>query len=171
MSTQTKEKQATDEMMGTKPQKEHEWLQKLIGEWNTEAEMNMPDGSKSSSKGKESVKSLNGLFSYHHGTGTAPGGVPFEIFVALGYDVTFKEYRACYVMNMSSHIWNYKGQLSNGGKTLTLDCVGPSMTSDGTANYRDIIELEDNNHRTLTSYLEVAPGKYEQMMKVKYTRA
>lgn len=172
MSTQTQEQKQSDEMMGTKPIKEHEWLQKLIGEWKTEAEMSMgPGNEKGKSRGTESVRSLGGLFSYHHGKGAAPNGDPFEIFVALGYDVTFKEYRACYVMNMSSHIWNYKGKLSNDGKTLTLDCVGPSMTSDGTANYRDVIEIQDDNHRTLTSYWEDENGKYQEMMKVRYTRA
>ena len=172
MSTQTKQPEMTDEMMGTKPLKEHEWLNKLVGEWKTEAEMVMgPDKPKATSQGTESVKNLGGLIALGHGKAKMPNGDPFEMYSALGYDVTFKEYRSCNIMSVSSHIWNYRGKLSSDGKTMTLDCVGPSMTSDGTANYRDVIEIQDANHRTLTSYWEGENGKYEEMMKVRYTRA
>lgn len=44
-------------MMGTSPTRQHEWLQKLVGEWRTETEMTMPDGSKQKSQGAESVSS------------------------------------------------------------------------------------------------------------------
>src|SRR5947209_20229560 len=171
MSTQTKDQPPADESMGTKPQKEHEWLSKLVGEWNAEADMCMPDGSKSTSKGTESVKSLSGLFSYHHAKLAMPGGPSIEVYVALGYDVTFNEYRKVDVMSVSSHIWNYKGQLSSDGKRLTLDCEGPNMNGEGTAQYRDVIEVQEDNHRTLTSYWQLENGQFEEMMKVRYVRA
>lgn len=170
MSTETKE-QPQDEMMGTKPVGEHAWLQKLVGEWNVSSEMMMPDGNTMTTEGKESVKSLGGLWAVGHAT-SSMNGEPVEMFNALGYDVSFKEYRGCWYMSMSSHLWKSVGTLSEDGKKMTLDCVGPDMEKDGeTANYRDVIELIDDNTRTLTSFGEQPNGEWQQYMKATYRRA
>lgn len=158
--------------MGTKPVKEHEWLQKLVGEWRIETEMVMgPGGPTEKSQGSESVKSLGGLWSFSEGKSTMPGGAPIQYYTALGYDVSFKQYRGCWFASMSSHLWKYEGELSADGKVMTLSCVGPDMEKDGeTANYRDVIEITDENHRTLTSYGQDEKGEYQQFMKASYTR-
>jgi hypothetical protein len=173
MSTTTTDKPEEAMEMGTKPLKEHEWLQKLVGEWKTEAEMSMgPDQPKVKSTGTESVKSYGGLFAFGEGKGTMPNGDEMGYKFALGYDVSFKEYRAVKFMSVSSHLWNSKGTLSADGKVMTLDCVGPNMYKDGeTANYRDVIEIVDDNHLTYTSFGEDESGKMEQYMKAQYTRA
>lgn len=168
MSTQTEE--PTTEM-GTRPVSEHQWLQKLVGEWQTETEMTMPDGTTMKSKGSESVKSLGGLWAYGEGKGAMPEGNSMTYYVGLGYDVSFHEYRGFMIMSVSSHLWKYAGHLSPDGRTMTLSCVGPSMTRDGaTANYRDIIEIIDDNHRTLTSMGEDDNGQWQVHMKSHYTR-
>lgn len=168
MSTETQEQME----MGTKPAAEHKWLEQLIGEWKTEAEMTMPDGSTQKSTGSESVQSLNGLWAYGHGKATMPGGSPMNYYTGLGYDLTFKEYRGFMMMDVSSHLWKYTGELSADGKVMTLNCVGPNMEKEGeTANYRDIIEIIDENHRTMTSMGEQPNGEWMQYMKVSYTRA
>lgn len=157
--------------MGTKPVREHEWLQKLVGEWRTESEMTMPDGSKATSRGTESVQSLGGLWSFGHGKAQMPGGAPMEYYTGLGWDLTFKEYRGFMVMSVSSHLWKYEGALSADGRVMTLDCVGPNMEKDGeTANYRDVIEIIDDNHRILTSSGQQEDGSWQQFMKASYTR-
>jgi hypothetical protein len=168
MSTETQE--AIE--MGTNPVREHEWLKNLIGEWRTEVEMNMPDGSTARGTGRESVTSLGGLWAFGDGEGVMPNGSPMQYKVALGYDVSFKEYRGCNIMSVSSHLWKYTGTLSADGKTMTLNCVGPDMEVDGeTANYRDVIEIVDDNHRTLTSYGEdKKTGEWQVWMTSRYTR-
>src|SRR5690242_13199950 len=103
MSTTTKEKQDEAMEMGTKPVKEHAWLQKLVGEWKTEAEMWMgPDQPSVKSKGSETVTSFGGLFAFGEGKGTMPNGDEMGYKFALGYDVSFKEYRAVKFMSVSS---------------------------------------------------------------------
>ena len=168
MSTETQEAME----MGTKPIKEHEWLQKLVGEWRTEGEMMMgPDQPKTKSQGTESVKSLGGLWAFGNGKGTMPDGSMMEYRTALGYDVSFKEYRGCWIADMSSHLWKQVGELSADGKTMTLNCEGPHMEKDGeTANYRDVIEIIDDNHRKMTSYSQDEDGKWQEFMTVQYTR-
>ena len=174
MSTTTTERQAAAEAMemGTKPVKEHEWLQKLVGEWRTEAEMSMgPDKPPVKATGTENVRSLGGLWAFGEAKTQMPHGAPMEYCTALGYDVSFKEYRGCWIASNSSHLWKHAGTLSADGKTLTLNCVGPNMEKDGeTANYREVHEILDDNHRTLTSYAEDENGEMKQYMKVLYTK-
>ncbi len=169
MSTEQKEKQEIE--MGTKPVVEHAWLQNLVGEWKSETEMTMPDGQTMNATGSESVKSLGGLWAFGEGRGAMPDGSTMEYKVALGYDVSFKEYRGCWFASMSSHLWKYVGTLSADGKTMTLNCEGPHMEKDGeTANYRDVIEIVDKNHRTLTSFGQGDDGEWCQFMKANLTR-
>ena len=165
------EAQETTEM-GTKPVAEHEWLKNVIGEWRVESEMVMgPDGETAKSEGTESVRSVAGLWAIGEGKGAMPDGTPLTMMNGLGYDVSFKEYRAFWLMSASSHLWKSVGTLSEDGKTMTLDCEGPSMTEDGkTAPYRDVIELIDADHRTLTSYWKGDDGEWQRMMKATYTR-
>ncbi len=173
MSTQTAEKpEATEMEMGTKPVPEHAWLQQLVGEWRVVSEMNMgPDKPVQKSEGKETVKSVGGLWAFGEGTAFMPDGSHMQHYSTLGYDVSFKEYRGCWFASMSSHLWKYVGTLSADGKTMTLDCVGPNMFKDGeTANYRDVIEIIDADHRTMTSYGQDDDGNWQQFMKLHYTR-
>jgi hypothetical protein len=171
MSTQTLEAPEAVEM-ATKPVPAHEWLQKLVGDWRIEAEMTMgPDGPKQKVQGSESVKSVGGLWAFGEGRWTMPDGMTMQYYSTLGYDVSFKEYRGCYFMSVSSHLWKQVGELSADGKVMTLNCVGPNMTKDGeTANYRDVIEIIDANHRTLTSNGQDENGKWHEFMKARYTR-
>jgi hypothetical protein len=177
MSTETLEAPAAPETMeapemGTKPVREHEWLQKLVGDWRAESEMTMgPDQPKQKSEGNESVKSLGGLWAFAEGTAAMPDGTAMTYYSTLGYDVSFKEYRGCWLASMSSHLWKQVGELSADGRIMTLSCVGPHMTKDGeTANYRDVIEILDENHRTLTSLGQDENGEWSEFMKVHFTR-
>jgi hypothetical protein len=159
--------------MGTKPIKEHEWLNNLLGEWRTETEMVMePGGKPMKTEGRESCKSLGGLWAFSEGDGKMPDGTPVKMYTSLGYDVSFKEYRGCWFGSMSSHLWKYVGELSADGKTMTLNCEGPDMEKDGeTALYRDVIELVDKDHRTLTSYgQDKKTGEWQKFMTTEYTR-
>jgi len=171
MSTQTIEAQEEIEM-GTKPIQEHQWLQKLVGEWRIETEMTMgPDGPTQKLEGRESVKSLGGLWAFGERTTMMPDGTAMIQYSTLGYDVSFKEYRGCMFFSMSSHLWKYVGELSADGNVMTLNCVGPSMTKDGeTANYRDVIEILDDDHHTLTSYGQDDNGEWQKFVKASYTR-
>lgn len=168
MDTQTQEPVE----MGTRPIKEHEWLQKLVGKWRFNAEMWMgPDLPMARSEGVEVVKSLGGLWAFAERTGTMPNGSPVATYATLGYDISFKEYRGCWFGSMSSHLWKQVGKLSADGRVMTLDCIGPDMVNEGqTANYREVIEIVDENHRTLTGYGPGESGEWMEYLKFSYTR-
>jgi hypothetical protein len=158
--------------MVTKPLQEHEWLKQLVGEWRIESEMTMEPGApKLKSEGKASVKNMGGLWAVTETKETMPDGTEMQSYHALGFDVSFKEYRGCMFMSASSHLWKYVGELSADSKTMTLNCEGPDMVKDGeTALYRDVIELIDENHRTLTSHGQDENGEWQEFMKAHYYR-
>jgi hypothetical protein len=63
--------------MPVQPQKEHQWLQKLVGEWTYETEAMMePDQPPAKWTGTETVRSLGGLWLLAEGQGEMPDGDP-----------------------------------------------------------------------------------------------
>src|SRR5262245_44312172 len=77
MSTQTQEAPS----MATRPIQEHQWLQHLVGEWRIESEMTMEPGQpKQKSQGRESVRSLGGLWAVSEGDTTMPDGTAMRYY-------------------------------------------------------------------------------------------
>jgi hypothetical protein len=155
--------------MQSEPQKEHEWLQKLVGDWTSEAECSMgPDKPPETFKGTESVRSLGGLWAVCEGL---PGGGTATTIMTLGYDPAKGKYVGTFVGSMMTHMWLYEGGLDESGKVLTLDTVGPSFAGDGTmAKYKDVIEFKSDDHRVLTSQVLGDDGKWTRFMTANYRR-
>jgi hypothetical protein len=156
--------------MQAKPQKEHEWLQKFVGEWTTEAEMAGPAPSEKC-RGSEVVRSLGGLWVVCEGQGEMPGGGPATMLMTLGYDPDKKRYIGTWVGSMMNTLWLYDGSLDAAEKILTLNAEGPSFTDPTkTAKYQDIIEFKSDDHRTLTSRTLGDDGTWTQFMVAHYRR-
>jgi Protein of unknown function (DUF1579) len=155
-----------------KPQKEHRWLQRLVGEWTFEGEASMgPDKSAEKFTGKESVRSLGGLWILGEGEGEVPGGVTNGTILTLGYDPQKKRFAGTFISTMMANLWVYEGQLDTTERVLTLDCEGPSMTEDGgMAMYQDIIELVSDDHRILRSRVRGNDGQWQEFMVAHYRR-
>jgi len=158
--------------MKVEPQKEHQWLQKLVGEWTCEAEMTMKPGEPPvKSKGTESVRSLGGLWILAEGQGEMPGGGSATTMMTLGYDPQKKRYIGTWVGSMMTHLWVYDGALDAAGSTLTLDTEGPSMAGDGKmVRYQDVVEIKDDDHRILASQALGEDGKWRRFMVADYRR-
>ncbi len=158
--------------MQTEPQKEHEWLQKLVGEWTSEVEASMgPDKPPETFRGTESVRSIGGLWTVGEGRGDMPGGGIMTTIMTLGYDPARKRFVGTFVGSMMTHLWIYDGELDLAGNKLTLDAEGPSFTGDGkTAKYRDAIEFKSDDHRVLTSHMLGDDGQWHGFMTAHYRR-
>ena len=158
--------------MKAEPQKEHQWLQKLVGEWTCEAEATMEPGKPpEKSSGTESVRSLGGLWILAEGQGEMPGGGSATTMMTLGYDPQKKRYVGTFVGSMMTHLWVYDGALDAAGRVLTLDTEGPSMAGDGKmAKYRDVIEFKSDDHRVLTSHVLGDDGTWQAFMTAHYRR-
>ena len=158
--------------MKVEPQKEHQWLHKLVGEWTCEAEATMEPGKPpEKSSGTESVRSLGGLWILAEGQGEMPGCGPATMMMTLGYDPQKKRYVGTWIGSMMTHLWVYDGSLDAAEKVLTLDAEGPSMAGDGKmAQYRDVIELKSDDHRVLTSHVRGDDGTWQAFMTAHYRR-
>jgi hypothetical protein len=154
------------------PQKEHQWLQKLVGEWTYEAEATMEPGKPPERfTGTESVRSLGGLWILAEGQGEMPGGGAATMIITLGYDPQKKGYVGTWVGSMMTHLWVYDGTLDAAERVLTLAAEGPSMAAEGKlAKYRDVIELKSDDHRVLTSHALGDDEKWNQFMTTHYRR-
>ena len=158
--------------MMAEPQKEHQWLQRLVGEWTSESEAVCAPGEPPMKfQGSESVRSLGGLWILAEGQGEMPGGGLGKMLLTLGYDPQRKRYVGTWVGSMMTHLWVYDGSMDATGKVLTLETEGPAMTGDGKmAKYKDVIELRSDDHRVLTSHMRADDGTWQQFMTAHYRR-
>ncbi len=159
--------------MQAEPQKEHEWLQRLVGDWTFEFDGNMgPDQPNEKARGTERVRSLGGLWIVAEGEGEMPGGGAATTLLTLGYDPRAGHFVGTWVGSMMTHLWIYRGELDGAGKVLTLDSEGPDMSGSGEMrHYRDVIELLSDDHRTLTGNMQDKDGNWREIMVAHYRRA
>ena len=158
--------------MLAEPQREHNWLQKLVGEWTFETEATMEPGKPPEKfNGKESVRSIGGLWMVCEGGGEMPGGGTATTIMTLGYDPAKKKFLGTFIGSMMTHMWVYEGELDAAEKVLTLDTEGPSFKGDGKlVKYQDIIEIKSDDHRTLSSQTLGEDGKWHRFMTANYRR-
>ena len=158
--------------MKSEPQVEHQWLQKLVGEWTSEAEMTMKPGEPLvKAEGTETVRSLGGLWTLAEGKGEMPGGGEATTIMTLGYDPKQQRYVGTWVGSMMTNMWIYNGSLDAAGNALTLNTEGPSMAGDGKMQrYQDVIEFKSDDHRILASQVLNDDGSWTRFMTAHYRR-
>jgi len=152
-----------------KPQKEHDWLQQLVGEWETESEVITEPGKPPvKSKGVESGRSIGGFWIQCENRGEA-FGTPYTGILTLGYDAEKKKYVGTWIDTMLPRLWTYEGAVDAAGKILTLEAEGPTGEPGKVGKFRDAIELKSKDHKVLTSAME-KDGKWVPYLTVNYRR-
>jgi len=154
------------------PQKEHQWLQKLVGEWTYESEaVTQPGKPPEKFIGTEDVRSLGGVWVLCEGRGQVPGGGIATTIMTLGYDPAKRRFVGTFIGSMMTNLWVYDGELDAAAKVLTLDSEGPSFSEEGKmARYKDVIEIKSDDRRVLTSSFLGDDGKWHQFMTANYRR-
>ena len=160
-----------DAMKAT-PQKQHDWLHRLVGEWRFETDAPAQAGRPASKVvGTETVRSLGGLWVLAEGQGEMPGGGPATTLMTLGYDPAKERFVGTWIGSMMAYLWVYDGELDPAGRVLTLNAEGPSMAGDGRmAQYQDMIEFKTDDHRVLTARVKGEDGQWQQFMTMNYRR-
>jgi hypothetical protein len=155
---------AEDPMMPA-PQKEHQWLKQLAGEWETEAEMVMEPGKPPlKCTGTETVRTLGGFWLVGEMKSNVMG-IPVTGVMTVGYDNAKKKYVGTWVCSMEGHLWKYEGEVDSAGKVLTLNTEGPDMTKPGKmCKMKDVLEVKGPDHVVLTSHMLTEDGKWVQFM-------
>ena len=158
--------------MPAAPQREHEWLHKMVGEWTSEAECAMEPGKPPEKfSGTETVRSLGGLWVVAEGQGEMPGGGTATTIMTLGFDPQRKRYTGTFIGSMMTYLWVYDGALDATERSLVLEVEGPSMAGEGgMAKYRDVIEWKSDDHRTLSAHVLLPDGTWQKFMTAHYRR-
>ena len=153
------------------PQKEHQWLQKLVGEWTYEIETMMGSEPNEKSTGTETVRSLGGIWVLAEGQGEMSGCGPATTLMTLGYDPQQQSYVGTWIGSMMTYLWQYKGELDADETVLTLNSDGPVMTGEAKiGKYKDVIEFKSDDHRVLTSHMLRDDGQWQHFMTAHYWR-
>jgi hypothetical protein len=158
--------------MFAKPQAEHQWLDKLLGEWVYTGECDMgPDQPKMKHTGKVSGRSLGGLWIMLEMTMSAPDGNGASTSVmSLGFDPEQQKYVGTFFGSMMAQLWIYSGTVDASGKKLTLDTRGPKFDGSGQTAYQDIVEWTGENEWTLSSQLQQDDGSWKHFMTATHRR-
>lgn len=158
-------------LMNAEPHEEHRWLNRLLGEWTSEAEFAMEPGQAPSTfVGTESVRTLGGLWVLAEGRGEMPSGGGMATVMTLGFDPRRERYVGTFVGSMMTHLWLYEG--TRDGQVLTLDTEGPNPMTGGQtlAKFKDVITIESDDHRVLTSAVLTDDGTWRRFMTAHYRR-
>lgn len=146
------------------PTPEHDWLQRLVGDWTWEAEP-VPGQTFHPMHASETVRALGKL--WIQGESRGDHGINQ---LTLGYEPRTRRYVGTWVGSNAAHLWVYEGVRE--GDRLRLHARGPSMAMDGTlAEYVDEIELVGPDERVLRASYQGADGGWTHFMTMRYRRA
>jgi len=140
----------------SQPEKEHEWLQQLVGEWETHGKAEAGPGQPAfECDGTESTRSIGGLWIVADGEAHAMG-MEVHSMLTLGYDPEKKKFVGTWIDSMFNHMWKYEGTLDESGKVLTLMTEGPNMLNPKEmAKYKEVLEIKDKDHKIFSSHMQV----------------
>jgi hypothetical protein len=159
--------------MFAKPQKEHHWLDALVGQWTFEAKAEMGPGQPEHRMlGKATGRSLGGLWvlieSEHAAEKPEEQGTTI---MSLGYDLTKRKYVGSFVGSMMDFQWIYAGSLDESQRKLVLDTVGPRFDGQpGEAKYQDMLEQVSPDHWILSSQVLGDDGQWKHFMTSHHKR-
>ena len=154
------------------PQKEHQWLQKFVGEWTVEGgEITESDQPLMNWKGSERVRALGDFWILAESQGDMPEGAASTMIMTLGFDPQKGKFVGTFLAEIATNLWIYEGVLDAAERVLTLDTEGPNMVEEGKlASYQDIIEFVSDDHRIMTSRMLGADGQWRQIMTTHYRK-
>lgn len=154
-----------------KPAKEHAWLQKLVGDWETDMECPTEPGKPPMKvKTTESARLIGSFWVVSEGSGEMMGA-PFSSVLTLGYDGEKKNYVGTWIDSMTGYLWKYEGTMDEAGTKLTLDTEGPCPMQGGKiCKFKESLEFKDNDHRVFTSRIQGDDGEWKVLMTMTSTR-
>jgi hypothetical protein len=152
-----------------KPQKEHEFLKKFVGEWESVGKGTPMEGQPAvECNATANTRMMGDFWMVSEGHGDAMG-TPMETLMTVGYDTEKGKYVGTWVDSVFNHMWKYEGTVE--GEKLTLNAEGPDMMNPGRmTQYQDIFEFKSPDHYTLTSRAQDKDGKWVTFMTAEVNR-
>lgn len=154
------------------PEKEHQWLEQFVGEWETESEGSMgPDQPVMQCKGTMNCRMLGGFWVVNEMNADMMG-TPMTGIQTIGYNGEKSKYVGTWVDSMMNHMWQYEGTVDKSGKILTLEAEGPNFMAEGkTTKFRDAYEIKSSDHIIAISSMLGEDGKWVVFMTGNMRRA
>lgn len=147
------------------PTEEHEWLQKFVGDWESDIRVFMePDAPPMEVKATESFRSIGGFWVIGEINGEMMDA-PFVGAFTVGYDPAEEKYIGTWVDSMNSFLWEYEGSVDETGTILTMEAQGPCPMRPGLTTFRDVTEFKSDDHRVVTSSILGDDGEWITIMK------
>lgn len=164
--------------MELKLQKEHAWLQKLVGHWTYETEIPMEGGAPPMKfSGTETIRAIGDAWIQGEGVCHMPDGATDTTMLTLGFDERKGKFVGTWFGSMMTNIWNYLGTLDVDEKVLTLDTEGPNCMVEATAGesklykFKEVIEMKSSDHRQFSSSMLGDDGQWKTLLVSQYHRA
>ncbi|MGU3495025.1 DUF1579 domain-containing protein [Xanthobacteraceae bacterium A53D] len=157
-------------MMNVTPSPEHDWLRRLMGDWTFESDTISPEGTQTIG-GSETVTAVGEVWIEARMIVEERSGNVAHNVLTLGFDTEKKRFVGAFVSSHMTKLWTYEGDLSADGRVLTLETEGPSFTGEGTARYRDVMEITDADNRVFYSEGEKPDGSWMRFQSTRYRRA
>ncbi|HEX7154622.1 MAG TPA: DUF1579 domain-containing protein [Thermoanaerobaculia bacterium] len=168
----TTDSQPPEGMQAPEPEEEHQWLAQLLGDWTFDGEAEMGEGKPPAKfEGRESVRALGEVWILSEGESPLPDGGVARSVMTLGYNPQKQRFTGTFISSMMTHLWLYEGTLDEAQRVLTLASEGPGMTPGTTARYKDVIEIDGDDRRTMSSFVEGEGGSWNRIMTMRYRRA
>lgn len=156
-------------VMDAKPQAEHRWLRKLVGQWKTESEASATGMPTERMIGTETVREFGDFWILTEGKGDVGGQAAYANRMTLGFDTHRRRFAGTFIDSSMAFLWVYDGRLE--GDVLTLESEGPAFDgSPGMGKYRDIIQFLSDDDRVLRSDVLGPDGEWREFMVMHYRR-
>lgn len=153
--------------MPPKPTEHHERIQKDVGMWDGEFEMNMM-GQTMNGKVTERVEAFGDYWTISHMEG-AVMGMPIAGTYQLGYDGDTKKYQGTWIESMSHRLTVMEGAYDEETGTLTMSYTGPDMLGNETKHW-STSTYNDRGQRVFKAYMNDGDGNEVHTMTITYTR-
>ncbi|HEX2101160.1 MAG TPA: DUF1579 domain-containing protein [Candidatus Synoicihabitans sp.] len=153
----------------TPPLPQHAWLQRFVGDWDSDIEMPMDPGQPPmKSKGIDRCQMLGGYWLISEGQNL---DFPYSWRLTLGYDAGAQRYVGTWTDTMSPHLWQYRGSVDATGRILTLETEGPFPFAPGVVSkFREVSEFVTEDHRVFTSSRLNEQGQWTELLRINFRR-
>lgn len=147
------------------PEKEHQWLAKFVGRWETNSKGSMgPDSPPIECSGTIESRMIGDFWVVSEMQSTVMGR-PMRGLQTIGYDTSKQKFVGTWVDSIMNHLWIYEGTLDEGGDKLTLEAEGPNFMAEGKrTKFRDTFEFKTDNSLVVTSSMLGDDGKWITFM-------
>lgn len=153
-----------------RPQKEHELLQQLAGNWKAEFALSMPGAPPMQSEARVESELLGKLWIATRYDDPQMVGGAFSGAELFGYDPDKEKYVSAWVDNQSASMTLQEGTYDPATRTLAMSGASKDPITGRESSSRSTIVWSDDDRRVQTMFAPGPGGEELQMFTITYSR-